>query len=200
MVDAQTPDASRAADRQRGALMLAAQAGDQAAYATLLRDCVLIVRSVARRQGVSPDRVDDVVQETLLSIHKARHTYNADRSFTGWLFAIARRRAVDSLRGTARHRRREVHDAGAYEAFPDAAPAADRTVERAQAKETLGAAIQALPAGQREAVERLVLEDRSLAEAAAVTGRQTGALKVNLHRALKALRARLGGADPGPEG
>ena len=57
----------------------------------------------------------------------------------------------------------------------------------------LDAAIAELPERQREAVEHLALAEQSLAEAAAATGRSTGALKVNLHRALKTLRARFGG-------
>jgi DNA-directed RNA polymerase specialized sigma24 family protein len=44
-------------------------------------------------------------------------------------------------------------------------------------------------------VERLALREQSLAEAAAETGKTTGALKVNFHRALKALRLHLGGED-----
>jgi RNA polymerase sigma-70 factor (ECF subfamily) len=56
-------------------------------------------------------------------------------------------------------------------------------------------AIKTLPPGQREAVEQLGLKEHSLAEAAEVTGRNTGALKVNLHRALKTLRDRLHGGS-----
>jgi RNA polymerase sigma-70 factor (ECF subfamily) len=52
-------------------------------------------------------------------------------------------------------------------------------------------AIAGLPRRQRQAVQHLVLEG-SLAETAMVTGRSTGSLKTNLHRALKALRSRLG--------
>ena len=44
--------------------------------------------------------------------------------------------------------------------------------------------------GQREAVELLAVRQRSLAEAAEEAGKTKGALKVNLHRALKALRDR----------
>jgi RNA polymerase sigma-70 factor (ECF subfamily) len=50
------------------------------------------------------------------------------------------------------------------------------------------AAMATLPERQREAVEILVLQDQSLADAAIVTRRSKGALKVNLHRGLKALR------------
>jgi RNA polymerase sigma-70 factor (ECF subfamily) len=52
-----------------------------------------------------------------------------------------------------------------------------------------------LPASQREAVQHLGIQEQSLAEAAAATGRTTGALKVNLHRALKTLRSQLSGKD-----
>ncbi|HEX9462141.1 MAG TPA: sigma-70 family RNA polymerase sigma factor [Alphaproteobacteria bacterium] len=194
MADADARRTGLAADERRAALMAAAQAGDGAAYQALLRDCISIVQAIARRQGVPADRIDDVVQETLLSVHRARHTYDPQRPFIGWLRAIAQRRAIDVLRSTGRHGRREVHAPLAYESFPDAA-APDRDAERAQAGSTIAPAIAALPAGQREAVQRLVLEERSLAEAAVITGRKPGALKVNLHRALKTLRAKLGGGE-----
>jgi RNA polymerase sigma-70 factor (ECF subfamily) len=60
--------------------------------------------------------------------------------------------------------------------------------EREQRTQRLHAAVARLPPGQREAVEQLGLRERSLGEAAELTGRGTGALKVNLHRALQALR------------
>jgi DNA-directed RNA polymerase specialized sigma24 family protein len=55
--------------------MIAAQAGDRVAYQTLLQECVPLIKTVARGQGVSFDRIDDVVQETLITIHRARQTY-----------------------------------------------------------------------------------------------------------------------------
>ena len=76
-------------DGRRAAWMVAAQAGDRAAYETLLRDCIPFIQRVARGQGVPSDFVDDVVQETLLTIHQARQTYDPSRSFTAWLRTIA---------------------------------------------------------------------------------------------------------------
>jgi RNA polymerase sigma factor (sigma-70 family) len=167
--------------------MVAAQAGDRAAYEALLRDCVGVIASVARRQRVPPDRIDDVVQDTLLTVHRALQTYDPTRSFTAWLAVIAQRRAIDLLRKTGRQVSREVHAPIAYERH------AGESVATGSAGGTrLGQAVADLPARQREAVQHLVLQERSLAEAAAATGRSTGSLKVNLHRALKSLRARLG--------
>jgi len=181
-------------DARRAAWMAAAQAGDRAAYEALLRDCVGVIASVARRQGVAADRIDDVVQDTLLTVHRARQTYDPTRSFTAWIAVIAERRAVDLLRKTSRHASREIHAPLAYERHADESVASMRTALGSEATRRLGEAVAGLPARQREAVQHLVLQERSLAETAAATGRSTGSLKVNLHRALRSLRARLGQA------
>jgi len=181
-------------DARRATWMAAAQAGDRAAYEALLRDCVGVIASVARRQGVAADRIDDVVQDTLLTVHRARQTYDPTRSFTAWIAVIAERRAVDLLRKTSRHTSREIHAPLAYERHADESVASVRTALGGEASRRLGEAVAGLPARQREAVQHLVLQERSLAETAAVTGRSTGSLKVNLHRALRSLRARLGQA------
>jgi RNA polymerase sigma factor (sigma-70 family) len=185
-----SPGDTRPQDAQRCAWMVAAQAGDQAAYGALLRDCVGVIEKVARRQGVPADRIDDVVQDTLLTVHRARQTYDPARSFTAWLAVLAARRAVDLMRKTGRHAVREVHAPLAYERHADESAASRRPAYGSEAR--LGAAVADLPARQREAVQLLVLQERSLAETAAATGRSKGSLKVNLHRALKSLRARLG--------
>lgn len=174
-------------------LMRAAQAGDKRAYASLLGACEPIIRRAAMRAGVRGEAIEDVVQETLLTLHNARHAYDPSRSFTAWLSVIAQRRGIDSLRRAGRGARREVHVPLAYEQYADPGAQADHGwVETARARD-LGLAIARLTPGQREAVEHLALREESLAEAANATGKTTGALKVNLHRALKALRAHFSG-------
>ncbi|HEY9131780.1 MAG TPA: sigma-70 family RNA polymerase sigma factor [Dyella sp.] len=174
--------------------MAAAQDGDRRAYERVLADSVGLIRAVARRQGVAVDALDDVVQETLLTVHRVRHTYDPARPYDAWLAAIATRRAIDYLRSHGRHDAREIHDPLAVELHPDADDAAGET-ERAQEAARLRRAVAELPPGQREAIEQLGLQEHSLAEAAERTGRNTGALKVNLHRALKTLRQRLHGGS-----
>ena len=183
------------ADMRRSAWMAAAQAGDGAAYQSLLRDCLPVIKSVVRRSGVPSDRVDDAVQDVLLTIHRARQAYDPSRSFTAWMTVIAERRAIDLLRRTRRQGLREVHAPLAFESHADETADPARGVSHADASGTVARALESLPARQREAVQHLVLEERSLAEAAALTRRSKVSLKVNLHRALKALRGRMG-----PEG
>lgn len=183
-------DTVAGADRRWSALMAAAQAGDGAAYQAVLRDCIPVIKSVARRRGVAADRIDDVVQEVLLTIHRARQTYDPSRSFTAWLCVITDRRAIDLLRRTRRQDVREVHAPLAFESHADQAADPAQGLAHADATGTVARALASLPTRQREAIQHLVLEERSLADAAALTRRTKGSLKVNLHRALKALRGR----------
>jgi RNA polymerase sigma factor (sigma-70 family) len=179
-------------DGRRAAWMVAAQAGDRAAYETLLRECIPFIQRVARGLGVPSDFVDDVVQETLLTIHQARQTYDPSRSFTAWLRTIAQRRAIDGLRRGGRTRKREIHKPLAYQSYADPGGDPEQATFQIGRAEVLNSTIDKLPAGQREAVEHLALQGQSLAQAATATGRSTGSLRVNWHRALKALRAKLG--------
>ena len=176
-------------------LMRNAQGGDKRAYAVLLRDCEPIIRRSARRAGIADDRIEDVVQETLVTLHNARQTFDPSRSFTAWLSVIAQRRAIDVLRRSGRNDRREIHAPLVYEHHPDPNADAARGWEDTGRAKDLRSALSALSVSQREAVEHLALREQSLAEASQETGKTTGALKVNLHRALKALRSRLAGEE-----
>jgi len=192
-VDAESPG-QKEVDCRRAAWMVAAQAGDRAAYETLLRDCIPSIKRVARGQGIRPDLIDDVVQETLLTVHRARQTYDPNRSFTAWLRTIAQRRAIDVLRRVGRTRTREVYAPLAYENHSDPSGATEETAFHIDHTQVLSA-VGKLSARQREAVEHLAFQSQSLAQAATITGRSTGSLRVDWHRALKTLYARLGGKD-----
>lgn len=171
-------------------LMAAAQTGDKVAYARLLRECTPMIRRVVRR-GLVEDSVEDAVQDVLLTIHRARHTYDPSRSFSAWVVTIARRRAIDAMRRRGRRTAREIYAPAAYEDYPDAPVDHDRDRRVA----SLDQALADLPPRQREAVETLALRQMSLDEAVGVTGNTKGALKVSFHRALKSLRERFGSAE-----
>jgi RNA polymerase sigma factor (sigma-70 family) len=180
-------------DRQRAAWMAAAQVGDRVAYEKLLHDCIPLIKRVARGQGIRFDCIDDVVQETLLTVHQARHTYDPNRSFTAWLTTIAQRRAIDGLRRAARTRTREVHAPLAYVNHPDSSGHPEETASQNDQTKVFNFALGKLSVRQREAVEHLALQSQSLAQTATVTGRSTGSLRLDWHRALKTLRAQFGG-------
>jgi RNA polymerase sigma-70 factor (ECF subfamily) len=178
-------------ETQWAAWMVAGQAGDQVAYASLLHDCIPFIRFVGSGVGVPAAHLDDLVQEVLLAIHRARQTYDPRQPFKPWLRTIAQRRAIDILRRIGRQRQRELHDPDQYQQHPDPAPNAALALAGADDGARLRREVALLPGGQREAVELLGLQELTLDEAASVTGRTKIALKVNLHRAIKSLRQRL---------
>lgn len=175
-------------DQAWSQLMRAAQAGDRQAYARLLREVSPFVRSLLRRYCSQAQDVEEMVQDTLLTLHRVRQTYDPGRPFSPWLAAIAARRGIDGLRRRARRARYEIGiEAESYETFAD--PTANSDVEQLDASEEVQALLQRLPPRQRQALEALKLREMSLKEAAAVSGQSVAALKVNTHRAIKTLRA-----------
>jgi RNA polymerase sigma-70 factor (ECF subfamily) len=178
-------------DRQLSSLMRKAQDGDQAAYASLLREVLPILKRVVQaRLGFLPvmDR-EDLVQEILMSVHAARATYDPTRPFKPWLMTITHNRMVDQAR---RNSRRNANEMSVDEYPADVADAAaGAAADRYGDPEQLRRAIKALPKGQRSALELLKLREMSLKEASQATGMSIGALKVSVHRAIKTLRVSL---------
>ncbi len=170
------------------AWMVAAQAGDGAAYNAVLRACAPYLRGVARRRLREPASVEDAVQDALLTIHSLRHTWDPERPLRPWLAAIADRRAIDVARRELRRGGREV----AVEAADDLADTRGTDAEERAAAMQLRRAIADLPESQRTALRLAKIEDLPLGEAAARSGLSVGALKVATHRAMATLRKRLG--------
>lgn len=184
-------------DAHLGALMRAAQQGDAGAYAEVLRLCVPLIKRVANSGRHFGLETDDIVQDVLMSLHSVRHTYDPDRPFTPWLASITRHRVVDAQRRRSRIAKNETAVPEIPETFSGTHPKSD--MESQGDPELLKRAIKDLPAGQRQAVELLKLKEMSLKEASAASGMSIAALKVAMHRGLKALRLRLAGPGAGAE-
>ena len=167
-------------------LMCAAQQGDAAGYEQLLRGITPFIRSLARRYCRNPQLAEDVVQDVLLTVHRVRHTWSPQRPFSPWLAAIAARRGIDRIRRDSRIARHEVSDELLLETF--AAPASNNEAGALGAIETIEPLLAALPERQRLALEAIKIRGLSLAQAASESGQTVAALKVNVHRAVKALR------------
>lgn len=166
-------------------LMRLAQAGDRQAYATLLTELTQVLnRFVDSKLGFT-NSAQEVVQETLLSIHKARHTYDPARPFLPWAYAIARHRVVDHVRQWARTKSKEVEsdyldDSLAYST--QSAGGEEREVSDLLA---------VLNARQRHVVELLKIQGHSVRDVASRTGMSESAVKVMAHRAYKKIRTSL---------
>ncbi|MGE0853232.1 MAG: sigma-70 family RNA polymerase sigma factor [Hyphomicrobiaceae bacterium] len=174
-------------DAELAMLMRATQGGDRAAYARLLAAVTPIIRRMAARRWTGSEEADDLVQDVLLSLHQVRHTWDPGRPFLPWLIAIAYNRLADIQRRQMRRTKGEV----AVDVLPETFSnnEAKELIERMADAEELNRALATLPPRQRQVVEMLRLKEMSLKEASAASGMSIAALKVSMHRAMKALRA-----------
>jgi len=156
--------------------------GDRTAYQQFLKELRQLLRAYIRRQLYRFARTDcdaeDIVQETLLAIHSRWHTYDRSMPVTAWAHAIARYKLVDFLRNSAR-RSRDL-------SFDDIEQATTEGYAT-EISMTLSALIAALPSNLRRPVELVRLQGFSVREAAAATGLSEASVKVNIHRAVKAI-------------
>jgi len=168
-------------------LMRLAQAGDQAAYASLLVMLTSATRQFARARLGAVPWIDDVVQETLLAVHRARQTYDPGRPFAPWFYAVASSRLIDVIR---RERRVTSHEL-AGDTLPE------RIGEEASADEidveAIHAAVAALPERQREVIAALKFRDQSVREVAGRLSMSESAVKVTAHRGYQSLKRLLRG-------
>lgn len=158
-------------------MMLAAQAGDKAAYRVLLTDARdWLARYYARR--IVPHLIDDLIQDTLISLHAKRATYDPSRPFYPWLAAIARYRWIDALRKQTSMD--ELQEADAVTPGEE-----DAVLSRL----SLDSLLTRLPPAQANVIVLTRVEGRSIQEAARISGQSESLVKVNVHRGLKKLAA-----------
>jgi RNA polymerase sigma factor (sigma-70 family) len=170
---------------QLKAWMLAGLGGDAAAHAALLGALVPLLRSFFRRRlRGGADDAEDLLQETLISVHTRRISFDRDQPFTPWLYAIARYRMIDHFR-----RRRQavclddLEDALLTEGFED----------QVTASIDVGNLLESLSRKQARAIRDTQIQGMSVAEAATSAGIGVADVKVSVHRGLKALAERLAG-------
>src|SRR5262245_12900833 len=180
-------------ESQATALMTRALDGDALAYAELLTLLANTARRYARNRLGEVPWLDDIVQETLLSLHGARRTYDLRRPFAPWFYAILSSRMIDSLRKERRVRAREF----VADTLPEhAAVAAAAGGARGEVDfEQVRSALDALPPRQREIVSALKLRDESVKDVRRRMGMSASAVKVTAHRAYQALRRVFGRRD-----
>jgi len=180
-------------EQEATALMIRAQEGDGQAYAALLTMLSTTARQYARSRLGEVAWLDDVMQETLLTIHAARRTYDPRRPFAPWFYAILSNRMIDVLRKQKRVRAREF----GTDVLPEPASSSSDGRDGSEALDArrLTSALDALPDRQREIVRALKLEDRSVKEVSERLGMSPSAVKVAAHRGYKALRRLLGDKD-----
>src|ERR1700688_4717364 len=171
-------------ERELRALMKASLDGDAGAYHSLLERLTGHLRAYYRRRfaiiGHGPAEAEDLLQEALIAVHTHRHTYDRLQPFTPWIHAIARYKFLDYLRRT-KSSFKDLPIASAEELIAKSDMAAVESgldLQRLMLK---------ISSKARQVIQYVKLEGLSVSEAAKRCGMSESAVKVTVHRGLKAL-------------
>lgn len=160
--------------------------GDKSAYAEILQETSRFLRPFLAKRLSFTNEVDDLLQEILLSIHKARHTYDGNRPYKPWAYAIAKFRLQDYLRV---HYSDQLRHAIELSEVENNLP--EDVTESAITYESISGEIQKLPEKQATILQLMHQEGYTAKEVAEKMGMNESAVKVAAHRAYKILRSKL---------
>ncbi len=180
--------AMQANENRLRALFLQGLVGDASAYQHFLEDLSTHLRAFFKRRLTAlPDEIEDLVQDTLLAVHNQRHTYNEGSPLTAWVHAIGRYKLIDLFRSRAV--RENLHDP----LDDDLAVFASCDTDAIDAQRDISKMLAQLPDNQRLPIMHMKLEGLSVSETAQATNMSESAVKVGVHRGLKALAALMKG-------
>jgi RNA polymerase sigma-70 factor (ECF subfamily) len=161
-------------------LMARYQHGDAAAVTELVQRLSPQLHRFFLAQFVSRRFADDLLQETWLRIHEARHTYRPGEPVLPWIYALARHVRVDHYRRTRRREDRELQ-VKALPVTPSTQPAGTHGPDVQEM-------LRELPESQREVLVMLKVSGMSIEEVARATSSSVGSVKQKAHRAYEKLR------------
>jgi len=167
-------------------LMRLSLGGDKRAYAELLQETSRLLRPFLAKRLSFTNEVDDLLQEILISIHKARHTYDGNRPYKPWAYAIAKFRLHDHLRAYYSDQLHHAEDLSEMEEYLHL-----DVTETAISYESISGEVQKLPEKQATILKLMHQDGYTAKEVAKKIGMKESAVKVAAHRAYKVLREKL---------
>jgi RNA polymerase sigma-70 factor (ECF subfamily) len=166
--------------RDDEAMVRAAQDGDRAAFGQLYQRYARMVHGVLLAK-VPANAVDDLVQDVFIRAMGRLRSLRETGKFGAWLGAIARNLANDFYRRSAPEEPLELTEHEIAAESPGDAREAAAALD----------AIRSLPETYRETLILRLVEGMTGPEIAARTGLTHGSVRVNLHRGMEMLRAKL---------
>lgn len=166
----------------RAQLMARAQGGDREAFHTLFKDIGPLITRFLRRRLSDNSEIEDVCQEAMIAVYKSRHTYQPERPFEPWLFAIARKVSGEHFRRERQRLGFQIQVGELPEISSDGGSINDLELREA---------LEQLSPTQMEALGLTKMIGLSVEEAARRTGTTAGSMKLRVHRAYESLKRSL---------
>ncbi len=157
------------------------QSGDHDAARLLIERVTPLLHRYFLIHAADRRYADDLVQETWMRVHKARHTHRRGEPVLPWIFAIARHTSLDAYRKT---RRIEVHERQ-VDSLPERPPWNPGSASNSP---DLDVMLGSLPKTQREVIVMLKILGMTIEEVARATSSSAGSVKQKAFRAYKKLR------------
>ncbi len=165
--------------------MRAAQEGDSREYELLLNQCREILFHFLSQKVRNEDDREDLIQDILIGMHKAKVTYRPDRPFAPWFFSIARYKTIDYIRRVSSKGDKVV--SLEMEDFPQPVPSSTPEDDWETAK-GLESWLSVLEPRQRQIVTMAKLEGLSVREISQKTGLSESNVKVIVHRSMEKMK------------
>jgi RNA polymerase sigma-70 factor (ECF subfamily) len=159
---------------------------DRAAFASLFEHFAPRVKTMMLRAGLSPQRAEDLAQDTMLAVWNKAHLFDqAGAGPSAWIFTIARNLRIDVLR---REQRADRVESSAFDQPPPEEMLPDAALVTSQSEEQVRAALARLSPEQLQIVRLSFFEDRPHGEISQTLGLPLGTVKSRLRLAMKHLR------------
>ena len=171
-------------DEMLSNLMIKGQAGDKIAYEQCLLEVSCILKRFIKKKVANLNDEDDLLQTMLIAIHQASHTYQKDRSFFAWMYAIANYKIADYFRHYYKHEKTDLSDQLDFVSVSN-----QDTVD---AKLDLKTLFQSLTNFQQDLLRLKKIEGYSVKALATRFKKTPASIKVTIHRSLEKLKHQVG--------
>ena len=155
--------------------------GNRGCYRQFLQEITPIIRRMVGAKLPAADS-EDVVQEVLISVHKASHTFDGQRPVMPWLAAIVQFRIKDHLRKLYANARRDTV------CIDDISEAQLYVTESASEHESIDELLKDVPDREKRILTMMHVEGYTAKETGERLGMKESAVKVAAHRAMKKIR------------
>lgn len=178
-------------DKQEAQWVDAAHAGDQDAFAELVRLYEKRIFALTLRMCGNPEDAAEAAQEAFLSAWQGLRFFRGDSSFSTWLYRLASNAAVDLLRREGRHKAASgpsLDDEELNLDVPDHTPTPQEAAERKELRAQIEAGLQALSPDHRQVLILREMHQLRYDEIAAALDLDVGTVKSRINRGRKQLR------------